>query len=222
MEDHSPRLILLPGLGTDARLFEPQRRAFERLEVLEWIPPQRGESLADYARRMAERVEPAPPFYLGGVSMGGMVALEMAKVLEPECVFLIASRADAPTLRWHERALVWLMGWLPINPFRRKDRLIRRAVPRLGARTPEQETLAADMLRDADPAFMRWAVTALVGWRPVGRPSVPIHQIHGDHDQMIPLDAVSADRVVEGGGHLINLTHPDEVNAFLAEHMRTG
>ncbi len=222
MEDHSPRLILLPGLGTDARLFEPQRRAFERLEVPDWLPPERNESLADYARRMAEGIDATPRFYLGGMSLGGMVAFEMAKVLEPECVFLIASSTSTAYVPWQHRFNAWLLRWLPFNPLRRKSKLMRCSVPRLGARTPEQEKLAADMLRDADPAFMRWAVLAIVGWRPVGEPTCPVYCIHGSDDRLIPLRAVRAGRVVEGGGHLINLTHADEVNAFLAEHMRAG
>jgi hypothetical protein len=47
------RLILLPGLGADARLFAPQAAAFKQLEVPEWLVPRRGESLEDFGRRMA-------------------------------------------------------------------------------------------------------------------------------------------------------------------------
>ena len=33
------RLVLLPGLGADADLLQPQRRAFPELEVLPWLDP---------------------------------------------------------------------------------------------------------------------------------------------------------------------------------------
>jgi hypothetical protein len=63
------RLIMLPGMGVDQRLFEPQRRLFPNLEVPPWIEPHLRENLADYARRWAGTIDPDPPFYLGGVSL---------------------------------------------------------------------------------------------------------------------------------------------------------
>ena len=53
------QLILLPGLGADHRLLEPQREEFPQLVVPAWIPPRAKESLPDYAARMAETVKPS-------------------------------------------------------------------------------------------------------------------------------------------------------------------
>ena len=41
----TPRLVLFPGLAADARLFEPQRRAFPQLEVPPWLMPLADERL---------------------------------------------------------------------------------------------------------------------------------------------------------------------------------
>ena len=38
---NSHQLLLLPGLGADRRLFEPQRQAFPQLVVPPWIPPRK-------------------------------------------------------------------------------------------------------------------------------------------------------------------------------------
>ena len=95
------QLILLPGLGADHRLLEPQRRAFPQLIVPPWIPPRKNESLPDYAARMAETVTPSRdvPLVLGGVSFGGMLAYEMARHLKPDAVVLIASCRNRRGLR---------------------------------------------------------------------------------------------------------------------------
>ncbi|MFZ1934503.1 MAG: thioesterase domain-containing protein, partial [Thermoguttaceae bacterium] len=79
------QLILLPGLGADHRLLEPQRAAFPQLIVPPWIPPRKHESLPQYAERMAQTVAPPHdvPLVLGGVSFGGMLAYEMARWLKP-------------------------------------------------------------------------------------------------------------------------------------------
>jgi pimeloyl-ACP methyl ester carboxylesterase len=64
---------------------------------------------------------------------------------------------------------------------------------------------------------VRWACRAVVTWPGVDLPRAPVHHIHGDQDPIMPVHRVTPDRIVRGGGHLINLTHSDEVNAYLQE-----
>src|SRR4051794_3183038 len=61
-----PRLILFPGLGADARMFDPQRSLPVRLEIPPRLAPMARESLADYARRVASSLDTQEPFHLGG------------------------------------------------------------------------------------------------------------------------------------------------------------
>ena len=44
---------------------------------------------------------------------------------------------------------------------------------------------------------------------------VPIHHVHGEDDRIIPLRGVRPHVVVPRAGHLVNVTHPAEVNAFI-------
>src|SRR3954453_4565175 len=68
-------------MGADERVFGPQREAFPTLRVPRWIDPGRCESLASYAGRIAREIDPGVPFYVGGASFGGMVAVEAARHL---------------------------------------------------------------------------------------------------------------------------------------------
>src|SRR5262245_12121006 len=105
-------LILLPGIGTDARLFALQKMAFPQLVVPEWIEPRWNESLPDYAQRMAAEIDPGGPCYIGGVSFGGMIALEMTKHLPARACFLISTIRSARELPFWARLLApsaWLM-----------------------------------------------------------------------------------------------------------------
>jgi pimeloyl-ACP methyl ester carboxylesterase len=45
---------------------------------------------------------------------------------------------------------------------------------------------------------------------------MPVHHLHGDRDRLIPVHRVKPDHVVAGAGHLLNITHPDAVNDFIA------
>jgi pimeloyl-ACP methyl ester carboxylesterase len=217
-------LVLVSGLGADARLFIPQQALPWPIRVVEWIEPQHGEPLAGYAERLVERVKVEKPFFLGGVSMGGMIALEMSRWMEPEAVFLIASARSGRAINPLFRACGRLIGgaplWAGLPPAIAKPvalLLARYTVSRANHLTHEQAELCRQMAADASPRFVRWGCRATVGWPGVDLPRVAVYHIHGDRDRMMPLRRVKPDHVVRGGGHLINLTHADEVNAYVAE-----
>ena len=86
---------------------------------------------------------------------------------------------------------------------------------KFGKLTREQTTLFVQMVKESDAELMHWAAGALLKWQPSPLPDIPVLHIHGARDQIIPAGKVHADALVPGGGHMINLTHPDEVNAFV-------
>src|SRR5207245_2475411 len=87
--DGGAPVILLPGLLADDRLFQPQRAAIPGLIAARWVPPRPAETLNAYAARLAGLLDPGRPCYVGGVSFGGAVALEMAVHLKARACFLI-------------------------------------------------------------------------------------------------------------------------------------
>jgi pimeloyl-ACP methyl ester carboxylesterase len=227
MSQNTPfQLVLTPGIGSDYRLLEPQRAAFPEMFVPPWIPFRRGESLPDYAARLAETitVDRSRPFVLGGVSMGGMLAYEMTRLLRPDATVLIASCRTRRGLPERYRTAGRLLPFLPsaawgvakafCGPFVR----LRVGVP------SARKRLAIDMFKESDSAFLHYALQAILTWTPSPPPETPVFHIHGDRDGLIPPDRVEADRYVRDGGHLINMTHADEVNAYIVEafHRATG
>ncbi len=75
------------------------------------------------------------------------------------------------------------------------------------------------MMKVTPPSFIKWGCAAIMKWTYDGTAKMPVHHIHGSTDKIIPADRVKADVIVEGAGHLVNLTHPEEVNSFLKRHM---
>ena len=64
---------------------------------------------------------------------------------------------------------------------------------------------------------MHWAVSAILNWNPAPLEQTPVYQIHGARDQIIPAKSVTPDEIIPDGGHLINLTHANLVNAYIRE-----
>ena len=85
------RLVFIPGLGADSRLFYSQQSVFKDSISPPWLTPQKNEMLPQYARRWAKQLKLKNGCVLVGVSFGGMVALEMARWVKPKAVLLVGS-----------------------------------------------------------------------------------------------------------------------------------
>ena len=216
------QLILLPGIAADPRLFAPQRAEFgEALHAPDMLAPEPGESLERFARRWAQRLKAdadrdGRPLFLGGVSFGGILAMHMAHVLEPEAVLLIAScrSSDDVPLRFD---LAQRLGALV------PDAAAARLLPTLAAGFALRDGLDADhfallraIARDADVATMRWAADAVASWNFHDADALPcpVYRIHGRHDWVIPYREDPEAEVVPGR-HLINLAMDRTVNRFI-------
>jgi pimeloyl-ACP methyl ester carboxylesterase len=207
-----PPLILLPGMAADARLFRFQRRAFPSLLTPDWIEPDNGEPLIEYARRFARRIAPLGGCFVGGASFGGIVALEMAADVQAEACFLVSSVRSDSEFPWRYQALrpitrfgpnglrkaaAWSSRWLaPLLPAATVGRLRRFSEPR--------------------SAFVRWATWAVLSWRAsVESQTVRVYQIHGSVDQAFPARRTRPDVLVAGAGHVLVMTHAEVVNEFI-------
>jgi pimeloyl-ACP methyl ester carboxylesterase len=223
------RIVLFPGLGADPRMFNGMKRRFgDDLECPDWLMPGAEESFDAYARRWAKALEPAPgderPLFLGGVSFGGMVALQIACHLRPRAVILIGScrsrRAKPP--RWQTAKRV---GELIPKPMfgRRVFALAGLWVATLDRLDAPHRSLLIRMAADTDPKLLRWSGYACADWtfdpdEIAGFPTV--HQIHGRHDAIIPLNPGDPDTVVEDGRHIVHFSHPHTVHRFIMDVVR--
>lgn len=209
-------VILLPGLNGDPGVFAPQAEAFPTLTIVRWVPPMPTESLAAYARRLAHSIDPQCPCLIGGVSFGGIVALEAARSLQARACFVIASSRDvgglpAPIRLMRPVAKAASPGLLR-SAVRSGWGSAAVAAPRFRCRA---KRLSADEI-----VFRQWALRALLTWEPSASHVCPVLQIHGDHDTTFPASRTKAERLVPNAGHLLTITHARQVNEFIRAGVR--
>lgn len=175
------------------------------------------ESLPAYAERLARHVGDQP-VVLGGVSFGGMLAVEMGRHLpNVRAVVLIGSSTTGRALTRLARAGAHALLRAP-RRLLRPPRLLWPAIHHaFGATRKEDRALLDHLIASAPAGFVKWGLRAILDWAPDSLPPCPVRQIHGDADLLISPRRVPADTLVPGAGHLVSVTHPAEVNAFLED-----
>ena len=214
-----PRLILFSGLGVGGELFIPQRPISARVETPTWIDPIEAESIRQYALRMAETIEPGDDLFVGGVSFGGMIALEVAQTLQARGVFLSSSGYSYRQIALPIRMIGHAVGAAPIPLLRAALTGAGLLVRVVGRPNRRQRNLVLSLVPKANLKLTRWGGPAIMNWEFRGTLPCPVHQVHGEIDRVVPRANVDPDLTIEGGGHIINVTHAQQVNTFITRHL---
>ena len=209
------RAYFISGLGADRRAFYKINlpRGYQPI-YLDWITPLANETLADYAKRFSQAIKQDEEFVLIGLSFGGMLASELAKIVSPKKLIIISSLSSYSELPWYFKLAGRLGLHRIISPSLYKQATIMNRF--MGAGNKEMKSIVYSYVNNIDPAFIRWSLNVIVNWSHTERLSEMIH-IHGSNDHLLPYRYVKADYLVKGGGHLMVMNRADEVNSILRE-----
>ena len=223
------RLILLPGLGSTSTVFDHQRKAFgDRLETPDFIPHEHGESVAAYAQRWAKQLSKPNdnrPLFIGGLSFGGMLAQEMAMHLapKPRAVLLISTTREADRVSGLMQLAELLGRAVPVGAVNKALKTLNLVFAMRDGLDDDDKGRLMQAGLDVDAGVAKWAGSAAVGWPGFKPPSdyPPVYQIHSKKDWVIkaPDESTPNVELVDGGSHLLPMTHRKTVNRFLFEHV---
>ncbi|MBC7686938.1 MAG: alpha/beta hydrolase, partial [Aquabacterium sp.] len=156
-------IYCISGLGADERAFSRLRLDGYVIEFLPWLTPLPGEKIEGYAIRMSQPLVGKNPV-LVGLSFGGMMSIEIAKLIPVEKVILISSIQSAAQLpRWMKAA-----GWLRLNKiFPMRSYKITEPIQNhfIGVSQPEEIELVRSYRKNAPQLYMDWAINEVLHWR---------------------------------------------------------
>ncbi|HLZ86511.1 MAG TPA: alpha/beta hydrolase [Puia sp.] len=209
------KVYFISGIGADYRLFTHLRlpEGFEAAYV-HWIPPAPNEKLADYAIRLTAQIDTTQPFALVGLSLGGIMSVEMAKHITPLCTILISSvPVSAHLPRFYRMAGNLGLGKLIPASLLKAATTVKHS---LMMRPAANRQLMMSIIRDGDDTFIRWALTAVLEWENTRIPQ-PLYHIHGTRDEVFPIHLTTPTHTIRKAGHMFLLYRADTVNRILRE-----
>jgi pimeloyl-ACP methyl ester carboxylesterase len=208
-------VYFISGMAADERAFKhivvpPSHKTVH----LKWIDPLRNESLPSYAMRLAEGINANEKFAIIGLSMGGMIAAEIANQLKPEHTILISSIPVSSHLPFYYKLFgkLQLHRILPVSFLKKGAKLKRLFTNETGA----DKKMLRQMILEADDRFIKWSLHAVLSWRNKLPPQNYFH-IHGTHDEILPKRFTKPTHLIPGAGHLMVFTRAKKINEILKE-----
>lgn len=205
----------ISGLGAQCRIFDkiilPDE--YER-HYLEFIPPHEDDDMRSYALRLGKEIK--EDSIIIGLSLGGMMAIEIAKERKDIRVILLSSIPVKKEFPKHLQFLLNLRLHRLMN-----ETILKKVFPFFSKKfisnsfDKSTQELLIDMLKQNDVRLYKWFIEAIKNWNNEVFPSRVI-RIHGTSDKVLPLkNNTKIDCVVKGGSHVMLLDKYEEINAYL-------
>jgi hypothetical protein len=208
-------VYLISGLGADKRIFGKLKFA-ENIVInhVDWIIPKPKESLVSYAHRLSEIIDTSQPFAIIGVSFGGMLAVEIAKLLSPAITIIISSTLKSNHLpqTYQVAGALNLLRFIPAGFLKTSNQLTQNYY--FGVKTAEEKKLLNQIIKDTDTHFLKWAIGAILTWKNEIKPERLFH-IHGTKDKILYTKKYLPDFLIQDGTHFMVYQNADEISALV-------
>lgn len=208
------KVYFISGLGADKRVFKYLDLSFCEPVYIDWIEARAGETLAQYATRLREFIPEEAPVIVG-LSLGGMIATEMAKQDAKVKSIIISSNKIASEFPRHLKVFRHFPFHKAIpGAALKKYQKVYTSI--FGVKDPEQKKLIYQIVADSDMKFVKWAITAILRWDNNVIPPNLVH-IHGTADRLLPYKRAKIDYIIEGGSHVMTLDKADQLSVIVKQ-----
>ncbi|MDQ6903531.1 MAG: alpha/beta hydrolase, partial [Bacteroidota bacterium] len=206
-------IYCISGFGADERVFSKLDFGDNQVHYLSWLLPFSTENIEAYAKRMAEKILHPNPI-LFGLSFGGMMVLEISKLINTDKVIIISSIKSRTELPFWMR----IAGKLKLDkifPMRSFSLIEPLENYNLGIENEDERKLVNSYRKNVSQAYTNWAIHKILNWKNEWQPANLSH-IHGRNDHIFPLKYIKADYIIKDGGHFMIMNRNKKVNEILS------
>ena len=209
-------VYFMPGLAASSAIFERIDLPSDTFDcyLLDWFMPEKQEPLADYAKRMAQKVKHENAVLIG-VSFGGVLVQEMQQFLNPKKVIIISSIKSNTEMPRRMKIAKTTKAYkiLPTGLLENVEVLAKYA---FGNFIKQRLKLYEKYLSIRDRVYLDWAIEQVICWERVKIDPNVIH-IHGDADEVFPSKNIKNYINIKNGTHMMILNRYKWLNQHLPE-----
>ena len=205
-----PIIYCIPGLGLDHRLFEKLSISGVELKYIDYIEPLSDEPIAGYAKRLSEKIEDTT-FSILGMSLGGILAVEISRIKKVESLFLISTvknKSEVPNIFKY-------MDLLPTKNKIASKLAIDASVafkPYYDKSDAAGNKLFDAMIRSASVELLAWGIQEIANWKCNEEINCPFYHVHGTADLIFPIKNIDKAETVKGATHYMLYNNTDDIS----------
>jgi len=201
MNGNTAKWHLLPGMGANSSMYDSLRPKLDfEINFINWPKYRNEKTYSETAKRVIEENNIEDDDIVGGSSLGGMVAVEIARQKRLKAIVLIGSAISPAEVQDILSLLAPLTAITPIS-------LIQILIGK-------HKNIITKMFSEADSDFIRAMCQYLPKWSGVANTSAPLFRIHGQKDNIISCPKAGCE-IVANAGHLLAITHAKECGEYL-------
>ena len=193
-------VYFMPGMAANPKIFENIQldAAVFDIHYLSWELPHKNESLQSYASRIAQRIRCKSPV-LVGVSFGGILVQEIAKIIAVRKIIVISSVKSTREL---PKKMLFakhtnIHKLLPTQLVTNMELVAKFA---LGDFMQKRIHLYEKYLSVRDPYYIDWSIDQIVNWEQAEAMPNTIH-IQGELDNVFPVNYIKDYISIPRGTH---------------------
>lgn len=206
-------IFLIPGLGADKRIYRNIKINNADITYIDWLEPERKDTLTTYAQKLIDQYHISDGSIVIGISLGGMLATEIALKLKLKKVVVISSIKSIDEAPFYFKIFKWLPLYklIPGKLFAKLGMLI---APVFGKMRSVDAFLFSSMLQNTSPKFIKWAMYAALHWKNRQIPE-NVYHLAGNNDLIFNYKRIKNAEIIDGGTHIMIFDRAKEVSAYL-------
>jgi pimeloyl-ACP methyl ester carboxylesterase len=217
------KIYVIPALACDERLFRDIDFSDHTVIYIKYQLPEPDDTLPFYAKRLAVKIDTSEPFYLIGVSFGGMCASEIARKLNPVKTILISTAKGADELPFFIKMFSYfpLYRIIPQNLIISLSVMVKYFFGRLEKRDLK---ILTEMLSRWPDQYLNRCIGCIVSWKSLSFDLSGKNIVHyqGSLDRVIPAKNIRNVKLVQNATHFMVLNKADEINRIIREEINTN
>lgn len=210
-------IYLLPGVGCDETVFKNLELPDWEVTPIMWLTPKKGEKLREYVKRLLPQIRTDTEPVFIGLSFGGIVSIELSKLVKAHKIFLISS-IKTHYERPYKMSMLYLLKFYRMFPASLAVKFDFWHRWALGELNESEKELVNDMIKKIDINFNKWAVDQAIHWENKTVPDNLVH-IHGDNDNIFPHIYVREYHRIEGGTHFMIVRHARQISHIIKHEL---